>query len=123
MIRDYIKKQLQECNFADLSNYDQKTNTFIIPKYSKPIYELNKCYLVKVATYFINNTSTVIASNWNNNTAPKTPYLKIYVSKKMGKMIYADCLSYDFETQSDLSFMWSGWLSVDDLTQIDVINF
>ena len=81
MIRDYIKKQLQKCDFADLNNYDPQTQTFHIAKYSKPVYEINCCYLVKIADYFLNNITTVIATNWNNNTAPKFSYLKIYISK------------------------------------------
>jgi len=38
MIRPIIKEQLEKCQFADLNNYDPKTNTFLIRKYCKPTY-------------------------------------------------------------------------------------
>ena len=48
MIRPIIKEQLEKCQFADLNNFDPATNTFYIKKYSKPTYEVNHCYLVKL---------------------------------------------------------------------------
>jgi hypothetical protein len=39
----------------------------------------------------------------------------------MGKMIYVDSISFDFENKVDLSFMWSGWLNSEELTQITVL--
>ena len=118
MIRPYIKEQLKKCNFADLSNYDEKSQTFFIPTYTKPTYELNKCYLIQVADYFINNKVSLIATNWNNGTAPANPYLKIFVSKVLGKMIYVDTLAYDIQLNQDINNYWSGWLSIDDIKQL-----
>ena len=37
MIRPLIKEQLEKCQFADLNNYDARTNTFQIRKYSKEL--------------------------------------------------------------------------------------
>lgn len=118
MIRPYIKEQLKKCTFADLSYFDEKTNTYLIPKYCKPTYELNKCYLIKIADYFVNNNNTVIATNWNNGMSPANSCMKIYVSKALGKMIYVDSLAYDLNTNQDINNYWSGWLSIDDLTQL-----
>ena len=92
--------------------------SFVIPKYSKPQYSLNKCYLIKVSDAVVNKPNSVVAINWNNGGCPKSSYLKAYVSKALGKMIYVDCLEYDFEARKDKDATWSGWLSVDDLTQI-----
>jgi hypothetical protein len=69
----------------------------------------------------INNPDSVLAINWNSGTYPKTPYLKIYISKIMGPMIYVDGIGFDFETKQDLSIMWSGWLNTEELTQITVL--
>ncbi len=118
MIRPLIKEQLDKCQFANLNNYDSVTNTFLIPKYSQPTYDLNKCYLVKLPLNIISTGDSVLATNWNNGSFPKTQYLKIYISKTMGNMIYVDSVGFDFETKQDLNLMWSGWLNTSELTQI-----
>lgn len=118
MIRPYVLEQLKKCSFADLSNFNEETNTYIIPKYSKPHYELNKCYLVQIPPQVMCNTCSVIAVNWNHGTAPMNEYLKIFVSKTMGKMIFVDSLSYDIINKQDLTEMWSGWLNVDEIKYI-----
>jgi len=117
-MNEAIKKQLELCQFANLSNYDKATNTYHIPKYAKPNYKIGNCYLVKVSGSIVKNASSVIAVNWNQGRAPQFDTLKIYVSKALGKNIYVDSLGYDLETQADTSYMWSGWLNVDDLTLI-----
>jgi hypothetical protein len=121
MIRPIIKEQLEKCQFADLNNFDPNTNTFYIKKYSKPTYEVNHCYLVKLPLNIINTVDSVLAVNWNNGTCPKTQYLKIYISKALGTMIYVDSIGFDFDTKQDLNLMWSGWLNSQELTQISAL--
>ena len=121
MIRPIIKEQLEKCQFADLNNFDPNTNTFYIKKYSKPTYELNHCYLVKLPLNIVNITDSVLATNWNNGSCPKTQYLKIYISKALGTMIYVDSIGFDFENKQDLNIMWSGWLDSLQLTQISAL--
>ena len=118
MIRQIIKEQLEKCQFASLNNYDRTTNTFLINKYSQPTYDLNKCYLVKLPTNVVNASDSVLAVNWNNGSFPISQYLKMYISKTLGNMIYVDIVGFDFETKQDLSIMWSGWLNTSELTQI-----
>jgi hypothetical protein len=118
MIRPIIKEQLEKCQFADLNNYDPNTNTFLIRKYCKPTYELNHCYLIRVPTNVVNTSDSVLAVNWNNGSYPRAQYLKIYISKIMGNMIYVDSVGFDFSTRQDLNLMWSGWLNSSELTQI-----
>ena len=118
MIRPIIKEQLEKCQFANLNNYDPTTNTFLIKKYSQPTYDLNKCYLVRLPVSIVNTTDSVLAVNWNNGTCPRTQYLKIYISKTLGNMIYVDSIGFDFDTKQDLNIMWSGWLNTSELTQI-----
>lgn len=120
-MRPIIKEQLEKCQFADLNNFDPSTGTFYIKKYSKPTYELNHCYLVKLPLSIVNITDSVLAVNWNNGTCPKTQYLKIYISKALGTMIYVDSISFDFDTKQDLNLMWSGWLDSSQLTQISAL--
>jgi len=120
-MRETIKKQLEAVVYADLSNFDEKTNTYYIPKYSKPKYEVKGCYLIKVANEIVNNPDSVIATNWNHGTAPSCQYLKIYVSKTMGRMVYVDGVGYDYTTKTDLNYMWSGWLPIDGMLQLTVL--
>ena len=121
MIRPLIKEQLEKCQFADLNNYDARTNTFLVKKYSKPTYELNHCYLVRLPLNIVNAADSVLAINWNSGSFPRTQYLKIYISKVMGTMIYVDSIGFDFDTKQDLNLMWSGWLNTSELTQIAML--
>jgi len=118
-MRELIKKQLKSVNFADLSNYDETTGVFTIPKYSKPKYDVGKMYLVQIANELVDNTTSVLASNWNNGTAPKSAFLKVFVNKTSGKMIYVDSLAFNMLTKTETMTMWSGWLPVDQITQIE----
>jgi hypothetical protein len=121
MIRPIIKEQLEKCQFADLNNYDKNTNTFTVRKYSKPTYELNHCYLVRLPLTIVGKNDSVLAVNWNNGNAPTTQYLKIYISKIMGNMIYVDSVGFDFDSKQDLNLMWSGWLNTSELAQIAIL--
>jgi hypothetical protein len=120
-MRELIEQQLKNCSYANLNNFDPVTCTFRIPKYVKPHFALGQMYLVQVSGAVVNNTDSVIASNYNNGTAPKFPYLKIFVSKTLGKMIYVDSLAFDPQTKQDINIMWSGWLPVDELTMLSTI--
>jgi len=117
-MRDLIKDQLKQVNYANLNYFDEATQTFVIPKYSKPKYELNKMYLVMLPGSIVNNKESVLASNWNNGNAPISQYLKIYISKTMGKMIYVESVAYDPEQEKETAQTWSGWLPTDEITQI-----
>lgn len=117
-MRDSIRKQLESCAYAIPTHYDKETNTYFIPRYTAPTYKIGHCYIVKVADNIVNNISSIIAVNWNHGTAPAVPYLKVYVSKTAGKMLYVDSIAYDIASKKDLMNMWSGWLSIDDLTMI-----
>lgn len=116
MLRKYIKDQLDKCSFADLSNFDPDSNTFLIKKYSKPTYTLHKCYLIGLMPQLLLPNS-VLATNWNNGAVPPSQYLKIYVSKIMGKMIYVDSVAYDINSHTE-GQIWSGWLPIDEISQI-----
>ena len=60
---DFLKKELNKCTYCDFSNYDKETNTYHIPKYEKPRYNLHSCYLVKLASNIVNNKNSVLAVN------------------------------------------------------------
>lgn len=117
-MREYIKKQLAQCTFVDLSNFDATTNTYHIPKYTKPKYDVGKCYLIKLPKYLIDNTTSLLATNWNNGNTPHHDVYKAYVNKIIGTHIYVDCLAFDTVLQQDMQDMWSGWLDINELTQL-----
>ena len=116
MLRKYIKDQLDKCCFADLSNFDPTTNTFMIKKYSKPVYSLQHCYVVNLLPHLLQPNS-VLATNWNSGAIPPYHTLKIYVSKLFGRMIYVDSVAYDVATQQE-GPVWSGWLPIDEINQL-----
>ncbi len=97
-----IQAQLKKVQFADLSNFDKENNTFIIPKYTKPVYELKKCYLIQLPSSIINNPNSYVAVNKNNGGYPTNEYLKIFVNQISGRMIYVNGLAYDIINKQDL---------------------
>jgi len=119
---DYIKNQLKRVSYANLNNFDEATNTFHIPKYTKPKYDAGHCYLIKVARELINNTTNTLASNWNGGRAPQHEYYKAYVSNIAGTMLKVDCLAVDMILQKDLDIMWSGYLPIDYIEQISKLS-
>ena len=115
------KKQLEQVSLADLSNFDAEHNVFYIKKYNKPTFKSNVCYIIRVSKELINNDSHFIATNWNKGSSPKSEYYKAYVSKTMGKMVYCDCLEYDFVQKCDKTNSFSGWLDINLIEQLEVI--
>ena len=115
-MRELVLQQLRSCDFANLNIYDAESHTYQIPRYSKPHYEIGETYVVKLRPAVVNNTQSVTAANWNGGTAPTSNYLKVYVSKTLGRMIYVDSIGFDWETKQDMANFWSGWLPIDDIT-------
>ena len=117
-----IKEQLNNIQVANMSNYNEDIYSFIIPKYTADRFEEDKCYLIQLDnSLIIDNKDSLLQSNWNNNTYPKYKYLKIDVSKVMGKMIKVNSIAYDYENKRDLNVLWSGWLPIDLIKIIEVV--
>ena len=70
----------------------------------------------------VNNNQSVIATNWNNGSAPSYQYLKVYISKLLGKMAYVDSIGYDINTKQDINVLWSGWLPTEEITQVATLQ-
>lgn len=119
---DYIEKQLDMCTYADLSNYDEKTNSYFIKKYSKLKFDLGSSYLVQIANEIYNQPNSIYAINWNNGGYPKSKYMKIYITKVTGKMVYINGRDYDCENKLDLDSLWSGWIPIDGMKQIEKLG-
>lgn len=115
-----LEKQLRACEFADLTNYDPETKSYYIKKYSKPLYDLQACYLVKINADTLLNRTSVVAVNWNKGQVPICEYMTIFVLQIIGKMINVDGIGYDINTKENLPMLrWSGWLHIDEITQLE----
>ena len=120
-MKELIRKQLEKVTVADLSHYNG-TEEFIIPKYNRDRFEENKCYLIEIDRCLtVNNPNSILQVNWNNNTYPFYQFLKIDVSKVMGKMIKVNSIGYDPQTMQDINVMWSGWLPNDLIRIISIL--
>ena len=111
-MREYIKKQLLSLELAQIEYYDEEEHFYFIPKYSKPSYQLNKVYLVKVEDSAFKDT---------NADLPKQTYLKIYVTEIKDTSIYIDAVAINPITKQDINYFWSGWIKEKYLTQIAVL--
>ena len=108
-----IKDQLEKVNYADLTNYDEKTNTYIIPKKLEIKVEEDSCYLIYIKPSAAANSA--VNTNWNQGNAPMYSHMKVDVSKRMGKMIKITGLQHDIGTGQDLPNFWNGWICLDDV--------
>lgn len=119
MVSEIIKKELQKVEKADLTNFNQETNTYFIPKRKDIKLEEDNCYLVHLKDSLFTNETLKI--NWNNGSLPTEKYLKVDISKIMAKMIRVVGVGYDFENKKDISYFWSGWLNTEDIDVIEKI--
>ena len=65
MISKVIQKQLGQVKVADLSNYNEATKTYLIPKVSAALFDLYKCYIIKVDKSLLNSSSNFAKRNGN----------------------------------------------------------
>lgn len=112
------EEQIKQCKVAKVASYDAEEHIYHISKYSKPTYDAQKYYIVKVASNFVNNPNTVLAINWNRGTAPQTEYLYIYVEAVSGGYMKVEARGYDIQTDNYLDNYWSGWLEINETEQI-----
>lgn len=117
-----IEEQLKKIQIATVIQDAENKNIYKIPKYCKPTYTIGKCYIVKLDKNIINNTTSILATNWNSGRAPKAEYYKIYINNIVGKMIKVDGLEYNYINKCDKTQIFSGWLDINDLTQLEIIE-
>lgn len=116
----FTEEQLKKSAYVNLDKavFDISDGTYFIKKYSQPVYLVDHCYIVQLFSELVNNATSNTAINWNSGSSPQTDYLKIFVSKKMGKMIYVDSIAVDKTFYNANGVVWSGWLPVDQLIQL-----
>lgn len=118
-----IKDQLEKVKVANIGYYDNDTTEIIIPRFEQVRYEIGSYYLVKLDGALTSPTGNeLLISNWNKGTYPRCEFLKIDVTKVLGKMIYVNALGYDNEKQEDLNYCWTGWLPIQQLELVTKLS-
>lgn len=112
-----IQDQLKKVLVADLSNFDEKTNTFFIKKYEHTKFEVGKYYLIRLDNTLMNRDNEIMC-NWNNSEIPEHNIFKVEIIKEMGKLIYVQGVSYD-EEKGNTGEIWSGWLPTDEIKLLE----
>jgi len=117
-----IKNELTKVSVADVSNYDKNKGQILIPRIRKIRLEENSYYIIKLDKRLLNpEDMSVLYSNWNKSTVPPHHYLKVDVSKILGKMVKVNSISYDYENKQDLNTARSGWLPIEQVEILEKI--
>lgn len=114
-----INAQLVNVENANLSNYNKETNTYFIPRKYDIKVEEDKCYVIHLKPAAFKNDA--VATNWNNNQYPTLEYMKVDISKKMGKMIKVVGVQVDYSRRELLNEFWSGWLHLSDVDILEAL--
>jgi hypothetical protein len=113
-----LDKELAKVAVADLSNYNEATRTYIIPKFVAKKLENGKVYLLKLDSSLLSIIDNVVAINWNRGSIPQDSCYKAQVIKTIGKMVYIDGLAFDETNNVDLNRTWSGWLPLQQIKML-----
>lgn len=108
-----VKDQLSKVVYADLSNYDEKTNTYHIPKIYQIKLQVNHSYIIKIKDSLYNNE--LLKSNYNQGRTPPHKNYLIDVVSILGKVIKVNGVEYDLESSRVLNNLWGGYLSIKDI--------
>ena len=118
-----IKTQLNKIRTVRLPEFDDNTTHLNIPMRtnSDPIVvEQDKCYIIQVEDYILNPPDGfTLHTNWNGNKIPKHKFMKVDVTKIMGKMIKVNSIGYDMFNGTNINDMWEGWLPEKSNTVIE----
>ena len=90
-----VKEQLNKVVYADLSNYDEKTNTYHIPKINQIKLQVNHSYIVKIKDSLCENE--LLKSNYNQGRTPPYKSYLIDIVSILGKIIKVNGVEYDLE--------------------------
>ena len=90
-----VKEQLNKVVYADLSNYDEKTNTYHIPKINQIKLQINHSYIIKIKDSLYENE--LLKSNYNQGRTPPYKSYLIDIVSILGKIIKVNGVEYDLE--------------------------
>ena len=109
-----IEEQLAKVNYADLTNYDKKTNTYHIPKNNKKVFCINKSYLIELSDYLLEDTNSLLQTNYNNGKIPNTKYYRAEIEKIINNNIYIIGVGCNQEGEINHK-VWEGYLPIKDV--------
>jgi len=115
-MNELVKKQLENVQIADLRNFNEESNTYIIPQKKSIKLEMNKAYLIYLNDSFFYNKT--LKDNWNKGFMPKDRYLKCEINNIISKMINVTGIGYDILNNKDTYNFWNGWVCLDDIQVI-----
>ena len=122
MINKLVAQQLDNVSIADLSNYDESSNTYYIPKYNEIKLEIDSCYIICIDDVLLKyDENSTLISNWNRGTYPKSKYMKVDISKMVGNMVLVNGFGYDYDNHQDTNNMWNGWLPIKQIKVMEKI--
>ena len=108
-----VKEQLNKVVYADLSNYDEKTNTYHIPKINQIKLQINHSYIIKIKDSLYMNE--LLKSNYNQGRTPPYKSYLIDIVSILGKIIKVNGVEYDLTLNKVLNNLWSGYLAIKDI--------
>lgn len=115
-INKLILKELEKVQVAKVGEYDYCRRCFTITKYQPPSFSMNGLYIVELDSHLLNATDNeVLVCNWNAGRYPTQKYMKIKITKTLGKMMYVYGVYYDVNTQTELDEDWDGWLPTEQV--------
>lgn len=110
---ELFNEQLDKVVYADLSNYDTETRTYLIPKINKIRFQLNHSYIIKVKDSIKNND--LLRSNYNQGNEPETTTYLIDIISILNKVIKVNAIKYNIEEDKTENIYWNGYLSIKDI--------
>lgn len=106
-------EQLDKVIYADLSNYDETTKTYFIPKINKIKLKINHSYIIKIKETIKSND--ILRNNYNKGREPEIAYYLIDVISILNKVIKVNAIVYNIENNITENKFWSGYLSIKDI--------
>ena len=115
-----VEDQLKQVQIADLTHFNPENNTYFIPQKKTIKLDVEHTYLIKLEDSIFSNE--LLKNNWNNGSIPDCNYLKADISKKLPNMIRVVAVGYNPYTNQDISYFWSGWLTLDEIQIIQKLQ-
>lgn len=108
------KEQLNKCTSCDLSNFNEITNEYFIPKRTDARLEKNKEYILELSDKAFSK-DFYVNINWNKNRVPKSKYYHCEILEISGRVARISGISYDLENDKDTFAFWDGFVSTDHI--------
>lgn len=108
-----VQEELGKVVYADLSNYDEATKTYHIPKANKIRIKLNHSYIIEVKGSIKNND--LLRSNYNQGNEPELTTYLVDVIAILNKVIKVNGVKYNIRENKTENIYWNGYLSIRDI--------